>query len=110
MDRPIPALTHRLRALGLVVVRDHGPVPVAGEPDAMSKDPRVIEAYLGTGMLSRGPRQMLLTGRRLASARAVLMLDGLAPAVAGDVFERIIEIRAPRRSASYSSSSARRKP
>jgi branched-chain amino acid transport system ATP-binding protein len=52
------------------------------------------------GTLSGGEQQMLAIGRGLASSPDLMMLDepsmGLAPAVADQIFERIIEIRAER--------------
>jgi branched-chain amino acid transport system ATP-binding protein len=50
------------------------------------------------GTLSGGEQQMLAIGRGIASAPKLLMLDepsmGLAPAIADDIFERIIAIHA----------------
>jgi branched-chain amino acid transport system ATP-binding protein len=52
--------------------------------------------YQAAGTLSGGEQQMLAIGRGLASAPKLLMLDepsmGLAPAVADEIFERIVEI------------------
>jgi branched-chain amino acid transport system ATP-binding protein len=52
------------------------------------------------GTLSGGEQQMLAIGRGLASSPELMMLDepsmGLAPAVADQIFESIIEIRAER--------------
>lgn len=50
------------------------------------------------GTLSGGEQQMLAIGRGIASAPKLLMLDepsmGLAPAIADDIFDRIIAIHA----------------
>ena len=52
------------------------------------------------GTLSGGEQQMLAIGRGLAAAPKLLMLDepsmGLAPAVADDIFERILDIHRQR--------------
>lgn len=52
------------------------------------------------GTLSGGEQQMLAIGRGLASSPKLMMLDepsmGLAPTIADQIFERIVEMRAER--------------
>jgi branched-chain amino acid transport system permease protein len=48
----IVIIEHTMRTMVRLVDRflvlDHGAVLVEGEPEAVTRDPRVIEAYLGT--------------------------------------------------------------
>jgi ABC-type branched-subunit amino acid transport system ATPase component/ABC-type branched-subunit amino acid transport system permease subunit len=45
-----------VRLVDRLIVLDHGQVIAAGEPDAVTRDERVIEAYLGRKWMGRGAR------------------------------------------------------
>jgi branched-chain amino acid transport system ATP-binding protein len=91
----------------LAVGVDVGAVPGAGTRAAQRRSGLLDRVYhwfpqlaarrrQAAGTLSGGEQQMLAIGRGLASAPKLLMLDepsmGLAPAVADEIFERIVEI------------------